>query len=89
MIKINCTTTSHNTMKDTMNDEKNKSWLNPRLFYLQSFIKPLPQYCPECEGELDTTIDEDETICIQCGLVCSSSIEYAAGIKIDLPHGRH
>ena len=69
--------------------EDDEKWLNPRLFFIKSISKPLPQYCPECRGLLDTTIDEDETICTNCGLVTSASIEYAAGIKIILPHGRH
>ena len=69
--------------------EMDEKWLDPRLFYLKSFIKPLPRFCPECDGELDTSIDEDETICNKCGLVTSASIEYVAGMKIDLPNGRH
>ena len=64
-------------------------FLNPRVFYLRTFIKPLPNTCPECGHDLDTTIDEDETICSHCGLITSMSIEYVAGQKIKLPHGRH
>ena len=68
------------------NEEKQKE---QRLEYLKTFIKPLPHTCPECQGELSTTIDEDETICTYCGLITSMSIEYTAGQKIDLPYGRH
>lgn len=60
-----------------------------RLHYLRSFVKPLPHVCPECQGELTTTEDEDETICTQCGLITSMSIEYVGLTKIDLPYGRH
>lgn len=59
-----------------------------RLIYLKTFIKPLPPYCPECGEPLTTTEDEDETICTQCGLIVSASIEYVAGVKIILPYGR-
>lgn len=67
--------------------EDDEKWLNPRLFFIKSISKPLPRYCPECRGLLDA--DEDETICTQCGLVTSASIEYTAGMKVILPHGRH
>lgn len=78
-------------------DMNNSEWLKTsaekkqeqRLLYLKSFIKLLPHYCPECGCELSTTIDEDETICTNCGLITSMSIEYVAGQKIDLPYGRH
>lgn len=60
-----------------------------RLSYLETFVKPLPSYCPECGGELTTTEDEDETICTGCGLITSMSIEYVGIQKIDLPYGRH
>lgn len=70
-------------------DKNMDQWLNPRLFYLKSFVKPKPNTCPECGGELSTTIDEDETICLECGLITSMSIEYVAGHKIILPYGRH
>ena len=77
---------TYRLVERNMNDKK---WNNPRLFYLKSFIKPLPQTCPECGNTLDTTIDEDETICSHCGLVTSASIEYVGLEKIDLPYGRH
>jgi NAD-dependent DNA ligase len=69
--------------------DKMDTWLNPRLFYLKSFVKPLPNTCPECGCELTTTEDEDETICTGCGLITSMSIEYVASHKIILPYGRH
>ena len=77
---------TYSIVEENMNDWKKE---DPRLLFLKSFIKPLPQFCPECDSELDHTIDEDETICSKCGLVTSTSIEYVAGQKIDLPHGRH
>lgn len=67
----------------------NERWVDFRLLYLKKFVKPLPQTCPECDHELTTTEDEDETICTHCGLIVSMSIEYVAGQKIDLPYGRH
>ena len=85
-----------NSIIEEVMKDKNFKWLEPeqyqkleRLLYLKSFNKPLPSYCPECKNPLDTTIDEDETICSHCGLVTSMSIEYVAGFKIQLPHGRH
>jgi type IV secretory pathway VirD2 relaxase len=60
-----------------------------RLAFLKTFVKPNSNVCPECYGVLSTTIDEDETLCEDCGLIVSMSIEYVAGQKIDLPHGRH
>lgn len=57
--------------------------------YLNSFVKPLPGWCPECHAALTTTEDEDETICTGCGLITSMSIEYVGVRKIDLPYGRH
>ena len=65
----------------------NEQWTNPRLFYLKSFVKGLPQTCPECGEPLNQS--EDETTCTSCGLVTSCSIEYVGLKKIDLPHGRH
>ena len=70
-------------------DMKTEKWDNPRLFYLHKFVKPLPNYCPECGAELTTTEDEDETICTGCGLITSMSIEYVANTRIILPYGRH
>ena len=61
-------------------------WENPRLFYLQTFIKPLPSKCPECGCDLYS--EEDEILCEHCGLIVSASIEYVAGIRIMLPYGR-
>lgn len=62
---------------------------DPRLFFLKSFVKPLPTSCPECGCDLTSTLDEDETICTNCGLITSASIEYVGLRKIDLPYGRH
>ena len=70
-------------------DMNENRWINRRLFYLKSFVKPLPNICPECGNALTTTDDEDETICSSCGLITSMSIDYVAGQKIDLPYGRH
>lgn len=66
--------------------EKQKRY---RIMYLHTFISPLPQHCPECQAELTSSPDEDETLCPVCGLITSMSIDYVAGQKIDLPYGRH
>lgn len=67
--------------------KEDEEWLNPRLFYLKKFVIPQPTTCPECGAELCSSIDEDETICTECGLITSASIRYVAGIQIDLPYG--
>lgn len=82
--------------KDKVN-ERDAEWLKTteekkaerRLAYLKTFVKPNSNICPECYGTLSTTEDEDETICTDCGLIVSMSIEYVAGFKIYLPYGRH
>jgi len=43
--------------------------------------------CPECESD-NIAYSEDETNCRDCGLVLATTIEYNAGIKINLPWGR-
>ena len=68
-------------------NDMSREWINPRLYYLRRLIHPIPTTCPECDHTL--TIDDDETYCPYCGLVTSTSIEYVAGIKINLPYGRH
>ena len=82
-------------IEEVMNPTTDR-WLEPenyrkkiRLNYIKTFQKPLPNYCPECGGPLTSTIDEDETICTECGLVTSASIEYVSVTKIILPYGRH
>ena len=60
-----------------------------RLAYLETFVKPQRNYCPECGNALNTTEDNDETFCDACGLIVSASIEYVGVLKIDLPYGRH
>jgi len=82
LVMSNSIVRGHKQMKD-------EKWLDPRLFFLKSFVKPLPNICPECGNELTTTIDEDETICTHCGLITSASIEYVAGKRIIYPYGRH
>lgn len=78
------TTKSYSILKENqMLSPQEKKWLNPRLYYLQSFIKPLPRICPECEHEL--THDEEEIFCNHCGLVVMSPIEYVGLEKIDYP----
>ena len=84
---------SHYTMKrkniEKMIKEQNKKWLNPRKYYLNSFLNHESlRYCPECGGEVEySSEDEDEAYCTRCGLVTSASIRYVAGNKIDLPYG--
>ena len=85
---------SHYNMRkkklEKMKKEAEKKWLDPRRYYINSFLNHQSlQFCPECYGELTTTEDEDETICTSCGLITSMSIEYVAGQKINLPYGRH
>ena len=89
-------TKSLNNMKEGMTAHKDiDRWLEPedyrkhlRLIYIKSFNKPLKSTCPECDGQLESSDDEDEILCTKCGLVVSASIEYAAGVKIILPYGR-
>ena len=78
------TTKSYSILKDNhMLSPKDRKWLNPRLYYLQSFIKPLPSLCPECKHEVYH--DEDEIICTNCGLVVWGPIEYVGLTRIDYP----
>ena len=76
----------NNNIED-MDNKENDKWLQPRLFYLRSFVKPLPNTCPECGGILENL--EDETICKDCDLIVSASIEYVGNTRIMLPYGRH
>jgi len=85
---------SHYTMKrkklqEKMIKEANEKWLNPRKYYINSFLSHESlRYCPECGHEIVySSEDEDEAYCTHCGLVTSASIMYVAGIKIDLPYG--
>ena len=84
---------SHYTMKknklEKMKKEQEKKWLNPRKYYINSFLNHESlRYCPECGAEVEySSEDEDEAYCTHCGLVTSSSIQYVAGKKIDLPYG--
>ena len=58
-----------------------------RLAYLQTFVKPNSNICPECYSELTTTEDEDETICTSCGLIEQATILYVGVQKIKYPYG--
>lgn len=86
---------SHYTMKrkklkETMMQEQKEKWENPRGYYLKSILNHESlKYCPECGHEIEysSTDDEDESYCTHCGLITSASIQYVAGIKIDLPYG--
>ena len=85
---------SHYTMRkklrEKMIEEANKKWLNPRKYYINSFLNHESlKNCPECGGEIEYSSpdDEDEAYCINCGLITSASIQYVAGQKIDLPYG--
>ena len=74
---------------ERMRKEADKKWLNPRGYFINSCLnhKPL-NICPECGAEVKySTEDEDEAYCTHCGLITSASIQYVAGIKIDLPYG--
>ena len=74
---------------EKMQKEATKKWLNPRKYYINSFINHQSlKYCPECGAEVEySSEDEDEAYCTKCGLVTSSSYPYVAGIKIDYPYG--
>ena len=83
---------SHYTMKrkniEKMIKEQNKKWLNPREYYLNSFLNHESlKYRPECGGEVDSSEDEDEAYCTECGLITSGSYPYVAGVHIDFPYG--
>ena len=69
--------------------EQNKKWLNPRKYYINSFLNHESlKYCPECQGEIEySSEDEDEAYCTECGLIVTASSQYVAGFKIDLPYG--
>ena len=75
--------------REKMIKENEKKWLNPRRYYINSFLNHESlRYCPECGGEIEySSEDEDEASCTGCGLVTSASISYVAGQKIDLPYG--
>lgn len=75
--------------QEKMIKEQEKKWLNPRKYYLNSFLNHESlRYCPECGGEIEySSEDEDEAYCTRCGLVTSASIQYVAGIRIILPYG--
>ena len=78
-------------LQEKMIKEATKKWLNPRKYYLDSFINHESlKYCPECGAEIEySSEDEDEAYCTKCGLITQASYDYVAGIKIDLPYGRH
>ena len=76
-------------LQEKMIKEQNKKWLNPRKYYLNSFLNHESlKYCPECGGEVEySSEDEDEAYCTSCGLITSGSYPYTAGIRIDFPYG--
>ena len=90
MITISGPTNSHYTMKkNKLEKMKKEKWLNPRKYYINSFLNHESlRYCPECGAEVEySSEDEDEAYCTHCGLVTSASIQYVAGRKINLPYG--
>ena len=76
-------------LQEKMIKEQNKKWLNPRKYYLNSFLNHESlKYCPECGGEVEySSEDEDEAYCTECGLITSGSYPYVAGVHIDFPYG--
>ena len=84
---------SHYNMRkkkiEKMIKENNKKWLNPRRYYINSFLNHESlKYCPECGAEVEySSEDEDEAYCTHCGLITSASSQYVAGQKIYLPYG--
>ena len=67
-------------------NKKGQKYPIARETLVQAYYNPAVEYLFK-QGLL--TIDDDETYCTHCGLVTSTSIEYVAGIKINLPYGRH
>ena len=69
--------------------EQEKKWLDPRGYYINSFLNHESlKYCPECGGEVEySSEDEDEAYCTECGLVTSGSYPYVAGFRINFPYG--
>lgn len=93
MITTNGPSNSYYNMKknkfEKMIKEQEKKWLNPRKYFINSFLnhKSL-RYCPECGAEVEySSEDEDEAYCTKCGLITSASTQYVAGRKINLPYG--
>lgn len=76
--------------KEKMIKEAEQKWINPREYFINSFLNHTPlNTCPECGHDITySTEDEDEAYCTKCGLVVMASIEYVAGIHINLPYGR-
>ena len=76
-------------LQEKMLREQETKWLDPRGYYINSFLNhDSLKYCPECGGEVEySSEDEDEACCTHCGLVTSASSCYVAGVKIDLPYG--
>ena len=74
---------------EKMKKEATKKWLNPRKYYINSFLNHESlKYCPECGAEVEySSEDEDEACCTHCGLITSASSQYVAGVRIDLPYG--
>ena len=49
-------------LKEKMIKEQNKKWLNPRKYYLNSFLNHESlRYCPECGGEVEYSSEEYST----------------------------
>ena len=76
-------------LREKMLREQEKKWLDPKGYYINSFLNHESlKYCPECGGEVEySTEDEDEAYCTECGLVTSGSYPYVAGIRIVFPYG--
>lgn len=71
------------------NEATTKKWLNPRRYYINSFLNHQPlNKCPECGATIEySSEDEDEAYCTECGLITSGSYPYVAGIQIKFPYG--
>lgn len=69
--------------KDNM---KQHQWLNPRLYYLQKLVKPLPHLCPECQMELEHDHQHAVTYCSKCGLVIREPIHYVSITHVTYPY---
>ena len=71
---------SHYNMRkkklEKMKKEAEKKWLDPRRYFINSFINHQPlNICPECGAK------------VKYSLITSASSCYVAGVKIDLPYG--
>ena len=81
-------TKSYSIVRDNhmQSPKKNLEWFNPRLHYITSITKPLPDTCPECNThELEYDETHAQTYCITCGLIIREPIPYVGLERITYP----